>query len=124
MALATGLAQLAISVADLDRGKAFYGGALGLAHLFDAPPAMAFFQCGETRLMLAASPDAAKAGAIVYFTVDDVAEAHRQLVAGGAASESAPHFVARVEGRDLWLAFVRDADDHLVGLMSEHPAAD
>ena len=47
------ISQIGIHVTDLDRAKAFYGESLGLAHLFDAPPRLAFYQCGQTRLMLA-----------------------------------------------------------------------
>ena len=46
------IAQVAIPIHDLERAKAFYGERLGLTHLFDAPPGLSFFQCGETRLML------------------------------------------------------------------------
>lgn len=41
--------QIAVPVRDLDRARAFYRDTLGLTHLFDAPPGLAFLQCGETR---------------------------------------------------------------------------
>ena len=49
----TRIGQIAMTVADLPRAVAFYRDVLGLRFLFEAPPAMAFFECGGTRLMLA-----------------------------------------------------------------------
>jgi methylmalonyl-CoA/ethylmalonyl-CoA epimerase len=116
----THLAQVAIPVHDLNRAKAFYGERLGLAHLFDAPPGLSFFQCGETRLMLGPpQQDEAGTGAIVYYQVDDIEAAHRDLAGSGVAFHSEPHFIARLGDKDLWLAICRDPDGHMVGLMSE-----
>ena len=42
-----GIGQLAIPVADLDRALAFYRDVLGLRFLFQAPPGLAFLDCGE-----------------------------------------------------------------------------
>lgn len=116
----TRVAQVAIVVRDLERAKRFYGDLLGLAWLFDAPPGMAFFQCGETRLMLAPPQEGEAVGTpIVYYQVDDVDAAHRSLTERGVAFDSAPHFVARLPAGDLWLAICRDPDGNMVGLMSE-----
>jgi methylmalonyl-CoA/ethylmalonyl-CoA epimerase len=73
----TKVAQVAISVRDVERAKAWYSDVLGLAHLFDAPPGLSFFQCGETRLMLSEpeGPDTA-GNSILYYGVPDVAAAH------------------------------------------------
>jgi hypothetical protein len=38
--------------------------------------------------------------------------------------ESAPHVIARLGTADLWMGFLRDADGHLIGIMSEVPHAD
>ena len=43
----THIAQIAVTVGDLERAKRFYGDSLGLAHLFDAPPGLSFFQCAR-----------------------------------------------------------------------------
>jgi methylmalonyl-CoA/ethylmalonyl-CoA epimerase len=111
----TGLAQAAVSVGDIDAAKAFYGGTLGLQHLFDAPPALAFYQCGGTRLMLSAGGEA---GTILYYAVDDVTAAHAVLAAAGAAFDEPPRVVGRVDGRDVWLAICRDPHGNAVGLIS------
>ena len=117
------VAQIAIVVRDLERAKDFYRDLLGLTFLFDAPPGMSFFQCGETLLMLA-PPQGPETGgiSIVYYQVEDIEGAHRALAEAGVAFESEPHFVAKYDGKDLWLAICRDPDGNMVGLMSDKPS--
>ena len=118
------VAQIAIVVRDLERAKRFYGERLGLQWLFDAPPGLSFYQCGETRLMLTPPEGPETAGiSIVYYQVDDIEAAHRALADQEVAFESAPHVIARLGANDLWLAICRDPDGNLVGLMSERAAA-
>ena len=45
--------QIALPVDSVEKAKRFYGDVLGMRHLFDAPPALSFFDCGGVRLMLA-----------------------------------------------------------------------
>jgi methylmalonyl-CoA/ethylmalonyl-CoA epimerase len=118
----THLAQVAIPIHDLDRAKAFYGERLGLAHLFDAPPGLSFFQCGETRLMLS-QPEGPEtsSSSILYYAVPDAAEAQAELAALGTVFESEARRIAQVGGRDIWLAVCRDSEGNLIGLMSEKP---
>jgi methylmalonyl-CoA/ethylmalonyl-CoA epimerase len=116
-ALVTGIAQAAITVTDLEAAKRFYGETLGLAHLFDAPPALAFYQCGTTRLMLSAA-GGEEGGTILYYAVEDVPAAHAELAARGAGSAEAPRIVGQVEGREIWLAVCRDPAGNAVGLIS------
>jgi methylmalonyl-CoA/ethylmalonyl-CoA epimerase len=115
------IAQVAIPVHDLDRAKRFYGERLGLTHLFDAPPGLSFFQCGETRLMLSQpeGPETA-AGSILYYAVEDAAAAQAELAGHGIAFEEEAHCIAQVGGRDIWLAVCRDSEGNFVGLMSEN----
>lgn len=118
------VAQIAIIVRDLERAKRFYGDLLGVKWLFDAPPGLSFFQCGETRLMLAPPEGPETAGiSIVYYQVEDIDDAHRSLAEQGVAFDSAPHAIARLGDKDLWLAICRDPDGNMVGLMSERAAA-
>ena len=118
------VAQIAIIVRDLERAKRFYGDQLGLEWLFDAPPGLSFYQCGETRLMLTPPEGPETAGiSIVYYQVDDIEAAHRALADQGVLFESAPHVIARLGANDLWLAICRDPDGNMVGLMSERAAA-
>lgn len=114
------LAQVAIPVRDLDRARAFYRDTLGLAHLFDAPPSLAFFQCGETRLMLSPPEGPETAGSsILYYAVPDARDAAAALTASGVTLEQPAHFIARVADKDIWLAIARDSEGNLIGLMSE-----
>ena len=115
------LAQVALTVGDVDRAKTFYRDVLGLPHLFDAPPGLSFFQAGETRLMLSTSEsdDGAPGGnSILYYGVDDVEAGYQALLAKGVAFEEAPRCIARVDGRDVWLAVCRDSEGNLLGLIS------
>ncbi|HSK18390.1 MAG TPA: VOC family protein [Longimicrobiales bacterium] len=116
------IGQIAVTVRDVERARAFYGDVLGLEHLFDAPPKMSFFDCGGVRLLLGEpeSPGGANAsGTILYFDVADLRAAHEALVTRGVTFEAAPHKVADLGDRELWLAFLRDGEGNTVGLMSE-----
>ncbi|MGZ8312325.1 MAG: VOC family protein [Allosphingosinicella sp.] len=114
------IVQVAVPIHDLQRAKQFYGARLGLRHLFDAPPGLSFFQCGETRLMLSQpeGPETA-AASILYYSVTDAAAAQRALEGDGVSFEQPAHCIARVGDRDIWLAICRDSEGNLLGLMSE-----
>lgn len=119
------LAQVAIPVRDLDRARTFYRDSLGLAHLFDAPPGLAFFQCGATRLMLSQPEGPETAGSsILYYAVPDAAAAQAELAGAGIDFDEDARCIARVGEKDIWLAVCRDSEGNLLGLMSEQPAAD
>jgi len=120
----TGIGQIAMTVGDLPRAVAFYRDVLGLRFLFEAPPAMAFFECGGVRLMFSlpeqAGPVAGQQfGSILYYTVDDIQAAASGLEARGVRLEQPPHLVARLPHADLWMAFLRDPDGHMLAIMSE-----
>ena len=114
------LVQVALTVGDVDRARTFYGEVLGLPHLFDAPPGLSFFQAGDTRLMLSAAESEAAPGSnsILYYGVDDVEAGCQALLAKGVTFEEAPRCIARVDGRDVWLAVCRDSEGNLLGLIS------
>jgi methylmalonyl-CoA/ethylmalonyl-CoA epimerase len=117
------ISQIGIHVTDLDRAKAFYGESLGLTHLFDAPPRLAFYQCGRTRLMLAENRQlACEGGTILYYAVDDAGDAQAALAAAGAGFAEDARVIARVGDKDVWLAVTSDGVGNHVGLMSEHAA--
>jgi len=116
-----GIAQVALTVADLARAKAFYQDALGLRFLFDAGT-MAFFQCGSIRLMLGlAEQPVTPAGTILYYKVGDLHAAHAAISAQGVGFLQPPHLVAKMPDHDLWMAFLKDPDGNVLGLMSEVP---
>jgi methylmalonyl-CoA/ethylmalonyl-CoA epimerase len=118
------IVQIAIPIQDLDRAKRFYGDTLGLPHLFDAPPGLSFFQCGQTRLMLSRPEGAADAkGSILYYDVPDARAAATALAADGATLVEAARCIARAGDKDIWLAIAEDGEGNLLGLMSEEEAA-
>ncbi len=112
------LAQVAVTVRDLDRAKAFYGDVLGLPHLFDAPPGLAFFQCGDTRLMLSRPEGPETAGnSILYYGVDDVDAAYEEMRGKAIAFDEPPRRIAEVDGKAIRLAICRDSEGNLLGLI-------
>src|SRR5947207_14773322 len=115
------IAQIAVSVKDLPKAVAFYRDTLGMRLLFEAPPAMAFFDCAGIRLMLAVpeKPEFDHPASIIYYTVADIEEAAKTLAARSVLFEGDPHVVARLPHADLWMAFFRDMDRNLLALTSE-----
>ena len=118
------LGQIALTISDLEPAVAFYRDQLGLKHLFSAPPGLAFFACGNVRLMLS-RPESATSerfSAALYFKVQDIESAHQLLAGRGVAFEEKPHPVARLPDHELWMAFFRDPDRNLLALMCEKRA--
>jgi len=115
------IGQIAINVKDTARARAFYRDVLGLRHLFDAGPNLAFFQCGGVRLMLSppSKPEHDNPGSIIYYKVADLVATHAAIAARGAAFEQAPHLVATMPDHELWMAFLRDSEGNLLALMEE-----
>lgn len=114
------IGQIAVPITDLERALSFYRDTLGLRFLFQAPPALAFFDVGGIRLMLDGSAgEVAGTGSVIYYAVPDLAEAFATLSGRGAKFEREPHLVARMPDHELWMAFLRDADENLLALMSE-----
>ena len=96
----TRIGQIAINAHDVDRATAFYRDVLGLTHLFRAGQ-LSFFDCGGVRLMLdkPEKPEFDHPSSILYFTVPDIAAAHRQMKAGNVHFEDEPHVIAlHIEG--------------------------
>lgn len=115
------MGQIAINVKDLDRAIAFYRDVLGLTFLFQAPPSLAFFDCGGVRLMLSPPerPEHDHPASVIYYLVDDIQAAYAGMVARGADSAGEPHMITKMPDHDLWMAFFNDTEGNLVGLMSE-----
>lgn len=115
------IGQIAINVRDLEAAVTFYRDTLGMKFLFEAPPRMAFFDCGGIRLLLGV-PGAEESdgqASIVYYRVEDVDAAHQVLSSRGVEFERPPELAHKAEGYELWLAFFRDPDRNLLALMSE-----
>jgi len=117
--------QIALPVNSVDKAKSFYKDVLGLRHLFDAPPALSFFDCGGVRLMLAGPAAQGEDGdtqhAVLFYDVSDIKSAHAAIKAAGAPSLAEPHIIARMNGREVWIAELGDGQGNCVSLMSEVP---
>jgi methylmalonyl-CoA/ethylmalonyl-CoA epimerase len=113
--------QIAINAHDVKRAAAFYRDALGLKLLFEAVPGLAFFDCGGVRLMLTRpeKPEFDHPSSILYFAVTDIQAAFAGMKEKGVQFQDEPHLIARMPDHDLWMAFFRDPEGNLMGLMSE-----
>ena len=115
------IGQIAMPIEDLDRAVAFYRDILGLPFLFQAPPGLAFFQCGEVRLMLS-RPEGTEepaSGSVLYYKVADLPGAYAALQARQVTFIDEPHLIAKLPDHELWMVFFRDSEGNMVALMSE-----
>ena len=115
------IGQLMIPVDDVDRAIVFYRDVLGLPFLFAASPQMAFFMCGQVRLLVGVLPPGQQPqrGSAIYFNVDDIGAMHAALAAQGVVFAHPPHVVHSTAQSQLWLAQFTDPDGNPLLLMSE-----
>ncbi len=117
------IGQIAIPVQDMDTAIAFYRDKLELEYLFSAPPGLAFFMCGDVRLMLESNTEVKQElhSSVIYFRVSDIHQAYQQLHTQGVDFADKPHPIAKMPDHELWMAFFYDPDQNLLALMSEVP---
>lgn len=117
------IGQIAVNAKDLERAVRFYRDTLGMRFLFQAPPGMAFFDLSGIRLLVgvASAPEYDHPASVIYYRVEDIEGAHRTLTGRGVTFTQKPHFVAKLERADLWLAFFNDSEGNVLALMSEVP---
>jgi predicted enzyme related to lactoylglutathione lyase len=115
------IGQIFVNVKDLDRAIAFYRDILGMTFLFQAPPNMAFFDCGGIRLMLGVAdrPDLDHPASIIYYKVANIERVYKTFKARGVEFIVKPHLVAPMPDYDLWLADFKDSEGNFLALMSE-----
>jgi methylmalonyl-CoA/ethylmalonyl-CoA epimerase len=123
----SGIKQIAVPVNDVNEAKRFYSEILGLRHLFDAPPALSFFDCAGIQLMLAGlgaqGPDGDRQHPVVFYEVADIKGAFSRITGAGAKAVTEPHVIARMNGREIWIADLSDGQGNIVALMSDVAAA-
>jgi catechol 2,3-dioxygenase-like lactoylglutathione lyase family enzyme len=114
------IGQIAVTVKDLDRAVAFYRDTLGMPFLFQVPN-LAFFQCGGVRLMFGRpeKPEFDHPASIIYYKVDDIEATYASFKARGVTFVDEPHLIAKMPDHDLWMAFLHDSEDNMLGLMCE-----
>ena len=119
------IGQIAMTMRDLPAAVRFYRDELGLPLLFEAPPGLAFFDCGGMRLMLSAPEEGGevRGNSVLYFAVPDIAAAYEALRGRGVAFVDEPHPIARLADREVWMVFLRDPEGNLLGLMAEIPVS-
>jgi predicted enzyme related to lactoylglutathione lyase len=121
------LIHIAQRAEDLGRAADWYADLLGAAPVatYD-PPGLVFFDLGGVRLLL----DRGAPSALHYFPVADIDAAVARLAEKGATVVGEPHLIFGHEddtlgpaGTDEWMAFVRDTEGNLVGLVEQRPRA-
>jgi DNA-binding CsgD family transcriptional regulator/extradiol dioxygenase family protein len=113
------LGQISRTVSDIAQAEAWYGGVLGLKHLYTFGK-LAFFDLGGTRLYLSAEQDKAGPESILYLRVGDILAAHAALLARGVEFTAPPHMIFRHgDGTEEWMAFFKDPDGRPLALMSQ-----
>ena len=119
--------QIAIPVRNIKEGAQFYRDVLGLRHLFDAPPALSFFDCGGVQLMLSGPDAQGKDGdqqhAVLFYDVTDIRKTHGKIKSAGAKSVEEPRVITRMNGREIWISSFSDGQGNVVSLMSDVPEA-
>ena len=117
------IGQIFVRAKDLDRAVRFYRDTLGMSFLFQAPPQMAFFQCGGTSVMLGVpeKPEFDHPASTIYYLVPDIAAAHATLRGRAVEFISEPHLVHRAPEYELWLAEFRDSEGNVLALMARKP---
>ncbi len=97
---------------------------LGLPLLFETN-GLAFFAMGNVRLMMSApeKPEFDHSASVLYFKVADLDAAYAEVKARGAECVDTPHLVGKMGATEIWMFFVRDPEQHLIGLTEERAAA-
>jgi DNA-binding CsgD family transcriptional regulator/catechol 2,3-dioxygenase-like lactoylglutathione lyase family enzyme len=112
------IAQISRHVRDVAAARDWYGGVLGLPHLYSFGN-LAFFDCGGTRLFLSESESSAPES-ILYFRVPDIHAAHAQLCGRGVEFLQAPHMIHRHDdGTEEWLAAFNDPEGRPLAIMAQ-----
>lgn len=114
------LGQVSLDIADVERATHFYGDVLRLPHLFTFGD-LVFFDMAGTRLYLhRKSTDEWKPGSILYFRVDEIEAAHRELISRGVVFAGAPQLIYTDDetGDEEWMAFFEDGEGNTLALMS------
>ncbi|MFD2166976.1 VOC family protein [Thalassotalea euphylliae] len=116
-----GVEQIAIAISDLDSAVDFYHRKLGIPLAFDVPPNLAFLLLGDNRLMLTTLQGEPKDHhtSVIYYQTVDIEAYFSSLSSMGITIERAPQLAAKMPDHDLWIGFIRDPDDNLVGIMEE-----
>jgi catechol 2,3-dioxygenase-like lactoylglutathione lyase family enzyme len=118
------LAQVHVSVRDIDAAVSYYRDVLGLPLLFQVPgQPMAFFDLGAgVRLYLGVpESDEFRTKTLLYYRVADIDAERKRLLDLGVEFTDEPHVVHRDPAHELWMTATKDPDGHHVVLTEERP---
>lgn len=115
------IGQLGFQVKDVKKIESFYKEKIGLKHLFTVPDCMTFFDCDGVRLMFSIreSGETLRANSIIYFKVRNIEEVFEHWMRKDIEEIAKPHKIAEMHDHDLWMAFVKDAEENVIGIMEE-----
>ena len=114
------IGQIAVNVKDVPRAVAFYRDVIGLPLLFETN-GLAFFQCGETRLLLSLpeKKEFDHPSSVFYFKVKDLNSTVITMKEAGADFIDEPHMVGKMGDVEIWMAFFKDGEGNTHAVMSE-----
>ncbi len=112
------IGQIAIKARDLPRAVRFYSDVLGIPFMFEAPPSLAFFRCGDVSLMLGPAETAEfdHPGSVLYFNSEDIDASHTVLKERGVVFRDQPHRIHTAGGRELWMTFFDDSEGNILAI--------
>ncbi|ARI75736.1 VOC family protein [Halobacillus mangrovi] len=114
------IGQIGIPVKNLERATLFYQNSLGLPLIFNTDT-MAFFSCGDQRLMLTLpeKEDFESHSSILYFSVDDIHTSYEKMKSEEVIFIDEPHLIAKMDHTETWMVFFHDTEGNIQALMSE-----
>jgi len=114
------VSQIGIPVKELDRAITFYSDILGLPLLFQTDR-MAFYDLNGLRIMLSLpeKEEFAHTSSVLYYQVEDIQDAYKELSAKGAVFAGEPHLVTKMNDTETWMAFFTDSEGNTMALVSE-----
>lgn len=113
------IGQISRSVNDIRKAERWYRETLGLQHLYTFGN-LAFFACGETRLLLTQGEGPLTAESLLYFRVPHIEQAYEELKRRGIEFSNAPHMIHRhADGTEEWMAFFKDPEGRPLAIMSQ-----
>ncbi|WP_448213429.1 VOC family protein [Colwellia sp. MEBiC06753] len=115
--------QIAIATNNIDAAKHFYCNVLGLPLLFDVPPNLVFVELAGIRLMITTLQGKTDDHhtSVIYYQTNDIEQYFDYLNQQNIDIERPPQLAAKMPDHELWIGFIRDPDDNLIGIMEEKP---
>ena len=101
------VAQIGVTVSDVEKATAFYRDIIGLRFLFAAGPNLSFLSDGAIRIMLTTPQGAGQVGAnsIIYFKADQIESAYEAVIVKGTQHDRAPQLASQTPYHQFWIGF-------------------